>query len=326
MGDPAGVGPEICLRAIQHPLVRSSCQPILLGDRSVITEVARRLDLKVPEFVHEISEWKRLPDYPSPAVLDFDLIELEDFEPGRVNARTGEASFQYFDQAISFALEGRIDGIATAPIHKEALHLAGHHFPGHTEILADRSQTEDFCMMLTSQKITCSFVTTHVGLDQVPGLIQREQVLRTIRLTHDALRRMRGREVRLICCGLNPHAGEGGLFGQREEENEIIPALEQARQEGIDIVGPLPADTAFIPSQREITDGYVCMYHDQGSIPLKALAFDEAVNVTLGLPIVRTSVDHGTACDIAWQGRANSQSLEEAIQLAVKLSRSRLRQ
>jgi 4-hydroxythreonine-4-phosphate dehydrogenase len=176
-------------------------------------------------------------------------------------------------------------------------------------------------MMLTSDALTCSLVTAHVGLRDVPGLLTRELVRETIELTAAAMRRLRGRDPKLVVCGLNPHAGEHGLFGAGEEEVIIAPAIEDARSKGLAVRGPLPPDTAFLPKHREATDAYVCMYHDQGLIPLKALAFEEAVNVTLGLPIVRTSVDHGTAFDIAWTGAADPTSFVRAVELAAKLAR-----
>ena len=191
---------------------------------------------------------------------------------------------------------------------------------GHTEIFAARTNAARSCMMQYSEEITCSFVTTHVGYAEVPRLLTRERILDVIELTAAALQRIRGRAPKLAVCGLNPHAGEHGLFGEREEERIIIPAIDAARARGIDVEGPLPADTAFITAKRRATDASVCMYHDQGHIPVKALAFDSAVNTTLGLPIIRTSVDHGTALDIAWQGRANPGSLFAAVSLACKLA------
>jgi 4-hydroxythreonine-4-phosphate dehydrogenase len=199
------------------------------------------------------------------------------------------------------------------------MHAAGHKFPGHTEIFAQRMQADRSCMMLTSDELTCSFVTVHVGLCDVSGLINVQRVVDVIELTTDAMRRIREREPKIVVCGLNPHAGENGLFGQREEERFIIPAIEAARASGINIEGPLPPDTAFLAWRRKQTDAFICMYHDQGHIPLKALAFDSAINTTLGLPVIRTSVDHGTAFDIAWQGKANPNSLFGAVRLAARM-------
>jgi len=264
--------------------------------------------------------WSHSGGQTTPAVLDLKAIDAAAVEPGRVSAACGAAAYRYFTFAIDEALAGRVDAIATAPLHKEALHAAGIPFPGHTEILATRTNADRSCMMLTAPTITCSLVTVHVGYREVPALLTTDRILDTIELTAAAMLRMRGHKPRLLVCGLNPHAGEHGLFGDREEERIIFPAIEAARARGIDVSGPLPPDTAFLPKFRSTTDAYVCMYHDQGLIPLKALAFEDAVNVTLGLPIVRTSVDHGTAFDIAWQGKADVSSLVQAVVLAAKLA------
>ncbi len=324
MGDPAGVGPELALKALASPEIQAICTPILFGDAAVLESVAQKLDLVMPEICIPYSEISRVGEQikhaKSPILLDFELIDGSHFEPGMINAATGNASFQYFDAAIAAAKFNVVDAIVTGPINKEAINLAGFRYPGHTEILSEKFSVDDVCMMLTSDAITCSIVTTHVGYGEVPDLLSVDNIYSTIHLSHEALVKMRGREVRLCCCGLNPHAGENGLFGNDEEASIIIPALEKARANGIQIDGPLPADTAFRSERRKVTDGYICMYHDQGLIPLKALAFDDAVNVSLGLPIVRTSVDHGTACDIAWKGTASVSSMLEAIRLAVKLA------
>jgi len=305
MGDPAGIGPELCLRLLNEPRVRACCVPRIIGDLSLLNRVARHLGWPLPDsaFVHD------------PHNLPADAIE-----PGAVSAACGRAAYEYVTFAIGEALAGRVDAITTGPLNKEALHAAGVPFPGHTEILADRTKTPRACMMLTSDAITCSLVTVHVGYREVPALLTRELVRETIEFTATAMERMRGRKPRLLVCGLNPHAGEHGLFGDREEERIIEPAIADARAKGIDVSGPLPPDTAFLPKLRAATDAYVCMYHDQGLIPLKSLAFEEAVNVTLGLPIVRTSVDHGTAFDIAWKGVADVSSFVKAVELAAKLS------
>jgi 4-hydroxythreonine-4-phosphate dehydrogenase len=307
MGDPAGVGPELCLRLLTEPRVREVCAPVLVGDRALLDRVARRLGWPSaePEFVHDLGN-----------------LDARTVEPGKVSAVCGRAAFEYVTFAIDEALAGRVDAIATGPLHKESLHAAGVPFPGHTEILAEQTKSPRVCMMLTSDAITCSLATVHVGLRDVPDLLTRERVCETIEFTAAAMERMRHRKPRLLVCGLNPHAGEHGMFGHHEEERVIVPAIEDARAKGIDVGGPLPPDTAFLPKFRSATDAYVCMYHDQGLIPLKALAFEEAVNVTLGLPIVRTSVDHGTAFDIAWQGTADVSSFVKAVELAARLARA----
>ena len=322
MGDPAGVGPEICLQAIRQPTVLSNCVPIIFGDAGILRDVAELLDLGFPDTVLSTDEWLASPAIVSPTIVDFD-VRLQNFSPGRVSKQTGAASFQFVESAIDAAQAKRVEALVTAPINKEALNAAGISYPGHTEILAAKSNSDRICMMLTSQELTCSLVTTHVGYDEVPGLLTIERIVDVIELSCDAIRRMQNRAPRLTVCGLNPHGGEQGLFGNREEERIIAPAVDIARQKGIDVVGPLPADTAFVPERRAETDCYICMYHDQGLIPLKTLAFDYAVNVTLGIPIIRTSVDHGTACDIAWKGIATITSMIEAIQLASKMASSK---
>jgi 4-hydroxythreonine-4-phosphate dehydrogenase len=305
MGDPAGVGPELCLRLLRDERVRAVCEPIVFGDLGILGAVAHSLGWPQPDpgCVGHIRS----------AVCPSDTL------PGIISPYCGAAAYKYVVTAIDAALAGHIDAIATGPINKESLHAAGIPFPGHTEILAERTKAGRSCMMLTSEAITCSLVTVHVGYREVPGLLTRERIRDTIELTTAAMQRLRGRKPRLLVCGLNPHAGEHGLFGDREEERLIAPAIADARAAGIDVDGPLPPDTAFLPKYRQATDAYVCMYHDQGLIPLKALAFEEAVNVTLGLPIVRTSVDHGTAFDIAWKGVADVSSFVKAVELAAKL-------
>ena len=317
MGDPAGVGPELCLRALAEPSIQSCCLPVVFGDVGVLARVAEACQLAVPS--HVFSEGGAWSACDEPCILDLGVIDAATVTPGTVDAHTGRAAYAYIQSAIREAWAGRIDAICTAPIHKEALQMAGVAYPGHTEIFADQTGAESTCMMLTSNEITCSLVTTHVGYGDVTAGLSVERVGEVIELTAEAMRLIRGREPRLVVCGLNPHAGEHGLFGNGEEETIITPAIATARENGLQIEGPLPPDTAFIERIRSETDAYICMYHDQGLIPLKMLAFDSAVNVTLGLPIVRTSVDHGTALDIAWQGVATSESLFEAIRLAAQL-------
>ena len=315
-GDPAGIGPEVCLKLFANPEVLEICQPIIFGDASVLNKAAEECGLPRPEKVVH-----RLEDATESCVLDFKKIATDDFVTGNINAATGHAGYHYVTEAIDAALAKMVDAVTTGPLNKEALRMADVPFPGHTEIFADRTQSERACMLQYSEEVRCVFVTTHVGYAEVPHLLSQERIIDVIELASEAMERIRKRKPRLLCCGLNPHAGENGLFGNREEEQIIVPALEKVRERGIDITGPLPPDTTFLPARRKEYDCVVCMYHDQGHIPLKALAFDEAVNTTLGLPIIRTSVDHGTALDIAGQGIANPNSLVEAVKLAVKLSK-----
>jgi 4-hydroxythreonine-4-phosphate dehydrogenase len=320
MGDPAGVGPEVCLHLLADATLANKCVPIVFGDAAILRRVAAAAKLQLTSPVMPAAQWEsNWATIDRPCVLDLQTLEAEAVQPGIVSAKTGQAGFTYVAKAIDAALAGQVAAVSTAPLNKEALHAAGVNFPGHTEIFAARTNAPRSCMMQYSEEITCTFVTVHVGYREVPGLLTKERILDVIELTSESLQKLRGRPPKIVVCGLNPHAGEHGLFGDREEERIIIPAIEAARAKGFAIEGPLPPDTAFLPWKRKATDAFVCMYHDQGHIPVKALAFDSAVNTTLGLPIIRTSVDHGTACDIAWQGKANPSSLFSALRLALRL-------
>lgn len=320
MGDPAGVGPEVCLQLLANDAVREFATPVIFGDARLLSKCARQTGLPAPKRIVSEIEWpEACASITEPAVLDLFGFDQEDFSPGVVSAKTGAAGYRYVEKSIEAAMAGQVAAVATAPLNKEALRAAGVHYPGHTEIFADKTGASRACMFQYSEEVRASFVTVHCGYYEVPALLTRERILDVIELTADAMKRIRGTKPRIAVLGLNPHAGEHGLFGNGEEERIIMPAIEAARERGITVEGPLPPDTAFIPAKRRSIDACVCMYHDQGHIPLKALAFDTAVNTTLGLPIVRTSVDHGTACDIAWQGKASGSSLFEAVRLAAKL-------
>ena len=317
MGDPAGIGPEICLHLLQNKELAKQCVPIIFGDRKVLEQSAEQCGLAKPaKYIEGLAEAD------GPCVLDLGAITTNDFATGTVNAATGRAGYTYVEDAINAALSGQVAAVTTAPLNKEALRAAGIAHPGHTEIFAALTHTRRACMLQYSSEVRCVFVTTHVPYAEVPKLLTKERILDTLELGAQAMRRIgciHGTEPKIGVLGLNPHAGEHGLFGD-EEERIIIPAIETARERGFDVEGPIPPDTAFLPAKRRATDFFVCLYHDQGHIPLKALCFDEAVNTTLGLPIIRTSVDHGTALDIAGQGKANPSSLFEAVKLAVKLT------
>ena len=312
MGDPAGVGPEICLKLLQNKDIAKICTPIIFGSFSVLAQAATQCNLDKPELV--ISG---LSEADKPCVLDIGGIDLNELTVGTVNAKSGHASYTYIEDAINAALSGQVSAVTTAPINKEALHAAGINFPGHTEIFASKTHAERVCMFQYSSEVRAVFVTTHVSYAEVPSLITKANILNTIELGAQAMERIKGNKPKIVVLGLNPHAGENGLFGT-EEQSTIIPAIEAAKKIGLNVEGPVSPDTAFLPKKRQETDLFVCMYHDQGHIPLKSLCFDEAVNTTLGLPIIRTSVDHGTALDIAGLGQANPGSLFEAINLAVK--------
>ncbi len=305
MGDPAGVGPEILLRACATPALLRICTPVAIASRAVLTRVAKLLSLPLPTQINE-------PD----ALASFDAKALT---PGAIDARNGAAAGACIEDAIAGCRKGTYAAMVTAPIHKQAIHAAGIPFPGHTEWLAARTGVADETMMLYHRQIAVALVTVHQGLATVPSSLQPERIVRVGRQLAEALRKLRGREPRIAVLGFNPHAGEGGLFGT--EERAIVPAVGELLQLGITADGPLPPDTAFTPAARKRYDGWVCMYHDQGLIPFKAFAFDTGVNVTLGLPIIRTSVDHGTAFDIAWQGKAQHTSMVEAIRLAARLAK-----
>ena len=320
MGDPAGVGPEICLQLLANEEVRAIATPVVFGDARLLARCARQTGLPAPKRILSEIDWaEQCGSIDEPAVLDLFGFDAEDFIPGKVSAKTGAAGYRYVDKSIAAALAGQVAAVATAPLNKEALHAAGITYPGHTEMFAEKMAAERSCMTFFSAEIICSLVTVHIGYQDVVPALTTARILDVIELTDEAVRRVRGKAPKIAVCGLNPHAGEHGLFGRGEEENIIAPAIAAARAKGITIEGPLPPDTAFIATKRRSVDAYICMYHDQALIPLKALAFDTAVNTTLGLPVPRTSVDHGTACDIAWQGKANGSSLVEAVRLAAQM-------
>jgi 4-hydroxythreonine-4-phosphate dehydrogenase len=325
LGDPAGIGPEICLRALRDATVLAGCVPVLFGDAAVLQRVAQNGIPAPPGRTVPLSDFENLLAIDGPLVVDCAALDAARVEPGTVSAACGRAAYAYIEQAIRAALAGRIDGVVTAPIHKESLHLAGVKFPGHTEIFTALTGARRSCMMLYSGQLTVSMVTTHIGYHEVPDRLSVERVFNVIELTAETMRWMLHREPRIGVCGLNPHAGEHGLFGRREEETVVEPAIRRAREAGLDAVGPLVPDAAFTSGQRKKFDAMVTLYHDQGHIPFKMLAFDTGVNLTLGLPIIRTSVDHGTAFDIAWQGRADPQSLYSAIQVAAGLAAGKMK-
>ncbi|MBA4387889.1 MAG: 4-hydroxythreonine-4-phosphate dehydrogenase PdxA [Verrucomicrobia bacterium] len=324
MGDPAGIGPEICLRAIADLRVLASCRPVVFGSANILRCVAAQCDLPLRSDILSFSDWLDLntgaTGRAESFVVDVGTISNSSVQPGRVQKGCGRAAYKYIKAAVDSALTRRVIAVATAPINKESLRLADIPYPGHTEMLAAFTGIDRYCMMMTSRKITVSLATTHIPYADVPDQLSEERIVDTISLTVDAMRKLGKPRPRIVVCGLNPHAGENGLFGS--EETAIRRAVQRARRKGVLVTGPLPADTAFIPSMLGETDAYVAMYHDQGLIPFKMLSFDTGVNVTLGLPIVRTSVDHGTAFDVAWKGKASPDSLVESIILAARLGAS----
>lgn len=321
MGDAAGVGPEIILKALNDPALYEMCRPMVIGDAKILSRANRFVGTSLQ--VHVINDPAQAA-YKHGAVdmIDLNLLPA-DLPIGQVSAEAGNAAFRYLEKAIELAKAGEIDAICTAPLNKEALHKGGHIYPGHTEILADLTDTKDFSMMLSAPKLKVIHVTTHVGILDAVKMINPERVYKVIRLAHETLQKAGYAAPKIAVCGINPHAGENGLFGYGEEEEKVIPAVEQAKSEGIDVVGPLPADTLFFRTTRGDFDIVVAMYHDQGHGPVKVLGLEAGVNITVGLPIIRTSVDHGTAFDIAGKGIADELSMKEAIRQAVELAPKR---
>jgi len=318
MGDAAGIGPEIIIKALNSPRICDVCRPFVVGDRAVLERmesiVRTGLDLRKISMVDEAVFRYGTVDY-----MDLGLLP-GDLPFGRVSPAAGHAAYTYLVTAIELAIAGKVHAICTAPLNKEALHLGGHMYPGHTEILAEKSGTTDFAMMFTSPELRVILVTIHEGLIDAISKITPDSVYRTIKLARETLKKAGIRNPRIAVCGINPHAGENGLFGNREEEERILPGIERARSEGIDASGPLPGDTAFYLARRGDYDIVAAMYHDQGLGPVKVLGLESAVNITVGLPFVRTSVDHGTAFDIAGKGIADERNMLEAIRQAAILS------
>ena len=321
MGDPCGIGPEIIAAALGRD-DRSVCRPLVLGDPAAMERAiaVSGLPLRL-----EVTRDGAVPEESEPGtihLLPLSNLHPGDMEYGRPTVASGEAVFQYITGAARLCISGAAAAMATAPISKEALNRAGHHYPGHTELLAELTGVSDFVMMLAGDRLRVTLVTIHEALADVPRLLTVERVLSTIRITYRDVHRYFRRNPRIAVLALNPHCGEGGLFGD-EEERIIGPAVAAARQEGIDAVGPLSADTLFHFATRGDYDAVVCMYHDQGLIPLKLLHFDDGVNVTLGLSIIRTSVDHGTAYNLAGTGKASPASMTAALRMAAEMANVR---
>ncbi|WP_202079354.1 4-hydroxythreonine-4-phosphate dehydrogenase PdxA [Caldalkalibacillus salinus] len=318
MGDAAGVGPEIIVKSLQSQTLYEQAHPIVIGDAKMLKRASEILNIDIT--IREIDSDDDLSTrFGEIACYDLNLLP-QDLPFGQVSSASGHAAFEYLRTAIELANAGKIDAICTAPLNKEALHKGGHIYPGHTEILADLTGTKDFSMMLSSPKLKVIHVTTHVGLIDAINMIKPERVYNVIRLAHQTLSQSGIEQPKIGVCGINPHAGENGLFGYGEEEEKIIPAVGRAQEEGIHVEGPLPADTLFFRAQRGDFDIVVAMYHDQGHGPIKVLGLEAGVNITVGLPIIRTSVDHGTAFDIAGKGLADERSLLEALRQAVELA------
>jgi 4-hydroxythreonine-4-phosphate dehydrogenase len=318
MGDGAGVGPEVIVKALTQDVTRQMCRPVVIGDRLRLQQAAEIVgsDAEIVA-VAGVEDASYEPGRVN--VIDLDLLP-SDLPWGERSAVAGHAAHEYIRVASELAMRGDVQAICTAPLNKEALHAAGHVFPGHTELLAHLMGCDEVSMMLSTPKLKVIHVTTHIGLLDAVAKIEPGLVERTIRRGHDALVRSGVATPKIGVCGINPHAGEHGLFGHGEEEQKIVPALEVLRADGIDVHGPLPADTAFFLASRGDYDLIVAMYHDQGHGPVKVLGIEAGVNITVGLPVIRTSVDHGTAFDIAGKGLAEEGSMVEALRQATELA------
>jgi 4-hydroxythreonine-4-phosphate dehydrogenase len=318
MGDPAGIGPEVVLKAVAEPEVQAVCFPIIVGDAQLLAHTARTLDLQSGYDI--VRRGEPVPERPSGPVI-YHLDNVSGYiEPGIESGAAGKAAAGYIEAAVELCGSGQIDAIATAPINKRALFLGGFSFPGHTEFLAFLTATEDYAMAFVASNLRIVLLSTHVPLAEAIRLVEKDRVIRVVRLAIRELRRWGIERPRIAVAALNPHGAEGGLFGV-EESSEILPAVESFRGTADTIVsGPYSADTVFLRASRGEFDAVISCYHDQAMIPVKCLSFGEAVNVTMGLPFIRTSVDHGTAFDIAGKGLAEHSSMMAAIILAAQLA------
>lgn len=320
MGDAAGIGPEIIVKALEHNSVYDICRPLVIGDLKILERAAAVTKSKVNfNKVENTSECKF--DIGTIDCIDLDLLPT-DLPFGELSAKAGDAAFQFIKKAVDLAKEGQIQVICTAPLNKAALHLGGHMYPGHTEILADLTETEDYSMMLTTPKLKVIHLTTHKGLIDAINSINPDRTYKVINLANDTLKSAGYENPRIAVAGINPHCGENGMFGYGEEEEKLIPAIEKAATEGVNVTGPYPADTVFFRAIRGEFDIVVACYHDQGHVPVKVSGFEDGVNITVGLKggIIRTSVDHGTAFDIAGKNIADETSMIAAIQSGAELA------
>lgn len=316
MGDPSGVGPEVIAKSVNRPSVQTRLRPLVVGDTRRLEQAVALAGLELP--VRTIGTPEEAGFEPGAIdCLDLALVP-PDLPFGRLSPVAGEAAYRYIEKAVQVAQSGFANAICTAPLNKEALHAAGHRYPGHTEMLAHLSGTPEVSMLLVAPGLRVIHVTTHIGLLAAIARIEPGLVERTIRRGHQLLVRAGIPRPRIAVCGINPHAGESGLFGCGEEAEKIVPAVEACLRGGLDVQGPLPADTLFYRALRGDFDLIVAMYHDQGHGPVKALGLEAGVNVSVGLPFVRTSVDHGTAFDIAGTGRADAGSMVAALELAAE--------
>ncbi len=329
MGDPASIGPEIAIKALLDASLYETCRPVLVGSAKVFAHIAQRLNIDVTiRPIHQIADAQF--QFGTIEVYDLDLIDIDTLRFGEIAASCGEASFQAVKKVIELALAGDIDATVTGPINKKSINEAGHHFAGHTEIYAHYTNTKKYAMLLVEDKMKVIHVSTHVSLRQACDLVKKERILQVTELLHNGMISLGETNLRIGIAGLNPHAGDSGLFGTEEAE-DILPAVEEARRLGYDVEGPVPPDTLFAKAATGYYGGVVAMYHDQGHIPFKLTGFRwnaekqqmdsvKGVNITMGLPIIRTSVDHGTAFEIAGKGIASADAMTLAIESAIQLS------
>ena len=331
MGDPASIGPEITAKALSDPSVYERCKPLVVGDVPVMEEALKITGLSGKLKIHTIGDVSEaLFEYGTIDVYHMGMVDMDKLQRGKVSAMAGNAAFQYVKKVIGLAMDHKIDATVTNALNKEAMNLAGHHYSGHTEIYADYTGTRKYTMMLAHENLRVVHVSTHVSLREACDRVKKDRILEVIRIAHQACRRLGISQPKIGVAGLNPHSGENGMFG-REEIEEITPAIQAARDEGIQADGPVPPDTVFSKARGGWYDIVVAMYHDQGHIPLKVVGFvynqEEqkwdavaGLNITLGLPIIRASVDHGTAFDQAGTGLASELSLTNAMDYAIRMA------
>jgi len=317
MGDPSGIGPEIILKTFAGGRI-SDMNLVVIGDLNVMEAARKQLGFNniVIEKVSTLENFKKRPFHVN--VWDMNLLKMSDFKIGSISSLTGDASFRYIEESINLANNGKIAAVVTAPISKEAIAMAGHSFAGHTEIFAQYTGGKNYAMLLYDKKLSVIHVSTHISMAEAVSSLTQERIEDVIRMADSSMKKITGNRPKIAVAGLNPHAGESGLFGNQEIQ-VITPAIEKMTALGINVSGPYSPDTVFLKASKGYFDIVVAMYHDQGHIPVKMLGFESGVNVTVGLPVIRTSVDHGTAFDIAWKGIASNESMVNAIKLAGRL-------
>lgn len=322
LGDPAGIGPEVIVKALQHRAVYEQCRPLVIGDQRILARAMGWVPGLALAFdrVHEPAAGQYKPGLLT--LLDLQNADPAVVQPGQISAAAGRAAVDYVFRACDMTMAGETDAVVTAPLNKEAMNLAGYHYAGHTELLADRTGAQRVSMLLTGPKLRVVHVSTHVSLEEAIRRVTQQRVEEVIDLAQYSCEALGIPHPRIAVAGLNPHASEGGLFGD-QEAREVQPAIARARARGLQVTDPQPPDTVFLRAVKGEYDIVVAMYHDQGHIPMKLLAFDSGVNVSIGLPIIRTSVDHGTAFDIAGTGKASEESLLEAMKVAVQMAQAK---